>query len=60
MVEQVPDKKLRSVYLCELCGFGYVDLETAERCEQYCYTHATSSTKLVQKAVRKPSVQVLA
>ncbi|HUK50365.1 MAG TPA: hypothetical protein VLV18_04965 [Terriglobales bacterium] len=59
MVEQVSDKKLRSVYLCELCGFGYMDLETAERCEQYCYTHAISSPKLTQKAVRKPTIQVL-
>ena len=29
----------RSIFKCEFCGFDYGDLETAERCEQYCYLH---------------------
>jgi hypothetical protein len=47
------------VFLCELCGFGYRDLETAERCEQYCYTHSRTSVALARKAVHKPQRQVV-
>jgi hypothetical protein len=50
--------KGQTVYECELCGFGYGDLETAERCEQYCYSHGISSPKITRKAMRKPSVPV--
>jgi len=31
-------KKGKIIYLCELCGYGYSDLETAEQCEQHCYS----------------------
>jgi hypothetical protein len=48
----------QAVYECELCGFGYRDLETAERCEDYCYVHATSSPRITRNAIRKPSVEV--
>jgi len=50
--------KARTLYECEICGFGYADLETAERCEQYCYSHDSSSPKITQKAIRKPPVRV--
>lgn len=43
-----------TVFLCELCGLGYRDLETAERCEQYCYTHKHTSVVLARKAVYRP------
>jgi hypothetical protein len=36
------------VYLCELCGFGYADIDTAERCEQYCYSHGKPSPRIAQ------------
>lgn len=52
-------RKGETIFLCELCGFGYRDLETAERCEQYCYTHSSCSPKITQKAVYKPRSQVL-
>jgi hypothetical protein len=47
-----------TVYQCELCGHGYTDLETAERCEQYCYSHGSHSPKITRKAIRKPSVSL--
>jgi len=47
-----------TVFECELCGSGYGDLETAERCEQYCYLHGRPSPTLRQKSLRKPAVQV--
>jgi hypothetical protein len=46
------------IYACEICGFDYLELETAERCEQYCYSHEKPSIKIRQKAIRKPSAQV--
>lgn len=52
-------KKGQIVYLCEACGFGYKDLENAERCEQYCDTHGSCSLEIMQKAIYKPSVRVM-
>jgi hypothetical protein len=54
--ERVTKKSL--VYLCELCGFGYSDIDTAERCEHYCYSHDKPSPRITKKAIRKPSVQL--
>jgi hypothetical protein len=39
LVNELLSKKGQTVYLCGLGGFGYADLETAERCGQYCHTH---------------------
>jgi len=50
--------KGHTIYQCELCGFGYRDLETAESCEQYCYSHGSHSPKITRKAIRKLSVEV--
>jgi hypothetical protein len=52
------DKKGKMIYICELCGFGYADLEMAERCEQYCYTHGSSSIEITEKAVYRPPLHV--
>jgi hypothetical protein len=49
-----------TIYICELCGFGYSEMETAERCEQYCYSHNKSSDKLTRTAIYKPRIAVLA
>ena len=47
-----------TTYQCELCGHGYRDLETAERCDQYCYSHGSHSPEITRRAIRKPSVPV--
>ncbi|MGA2310301.1 MAG: hypothetical protein ABSG57_12245 [Candidatus Bathyarchaeia archaeon] len=39
----------RTIFQCELCGHSYADLETAERCEQYCYSHGRPSAMLTEK-----------
>ena len=57
MVNEVRSKG-ETVYECELCGFGYGDLETAERCEQYCYSHGRPSQQITRRAVRKPPVRL--
>ena len=46
------------IYACEICGFDYLELETAERCEQYYYSHEKPSIKITQKAIKKPPARV--
>jgi hypothetical protein len=46
-------------YLCELCGFGYDDLITAEKCEQYCDIHGNYSRKITGQAILKPNVDAI-
>jgi len=56
------DKMLRkgeTVYACELCGFGYKELETAELCEEYCATHGSYSPEIHKQATCKPNVRVM-
>jgi len=48
----------QTIYECEICGFGYLELEIAEHCEQYCYLHERPSFKITQKAIRKPPARV--
>ena len=48
-----------TVYLCELCGFGYDDLIMAEKCEQYCDIHGNYSHKITAQAILKPHVKTI-
>jgi hypothetical protein len=48
----------QTIYECETCGFGYLELEIAEHCEQYCYSHKKPSFKITEKAIRKPPARV--
>jgi hypothetical protein len=52
-------KKNQEIYLCEICGFGYRDIRTAEACEQFCDSHGFSSQDIVRKAVYRPINPVL-
>ncbi len=47
------------VYQCDLCGFGYEQLETAEGCEEHCTTKGFTSSGIARKAVIVPRVQVI-
>jgi len=53
------NRKGAIVYTCELCGFGYRELETAERCEEYCDTHGSCSPEISREAVYKPAIRVM-
>ena len=44
----------KKVFLCEVCGFGYIDETTASVCEGYCRTHNSWSLAITKKAVVKP------
>jgi len=48
----------KTVYECELCGSAYEDLATAERCEQYCYSHGKPSPRITKQAVREPQMRL--
>ena len=39
----------KPVFLCDICGFGYEDRETAEECEDYCRTYNSCSIKITEK-----------
>jgi hypothetical protein len=52
-------RKTEIIYHCEICGFGYGDLTTAETCEEFCDTHGFSSSEILSKAVYRPITQVL-
>jgi hypothetical protein len=50
----------RIVFLCDICGLGYADKETAQECEDYCRTHHGScSAEISQKAVYLPGAPIL-
>jgi hypothetical protein len=42
------------MFLCEVCGFGYLDKETAQKCEDWCRKTGTCSLEITKKAVYFP------
>jgi len=59
LVDEI-EKKDRRIFVCEICENGYPDLETAERCEQYCYSHGKCSLWITKKAIVRPEMRMLA
>jgi len=53
----VREKKIddKAVYVCEICGLGYADKETANECEEWCKKTGTCSLKITSKAVYVPN-----
>jgi len=52
MVKEV-EKSEQKVYLCEACGFGYKDIQTAQQCESFCNEHNSCSREITKQAVLK-------
>ncbi|HKZ94791.1 MAG TPA: hypothetical protein VJ249_09475 [Candidatus Bathyarchaeia archaeon] len=44
----------KTIYLCEECGLGYSDRETAVKCEEWCRKTGTCSVEITKKAVFFP------
>ncbi len=44
----------KTVFLCEECGLGYEDRDTAQRCEDWCRRTRSCSLKITKKAVYFP------
>jgi hypothetical protein len=56
----VTEKKIgeKTVFLCDICGLGYADRETAQECEDYCKAHPGScSVEISKKAVYLPEIE---
>jgi hypothetical protein len=53
------ESKNGTIYACEIRGFGYKDLETAEICEEFSGLHGSNSPKIVATAVHKPRIRVI-
>jgi hypothetical protein len=45
----------RTVYLCDVCGYGYEEQVTAEKCEAFCTENHACSLEITKDAVFKPS-----
>jgi len=58
MVDKIR-KKGETIYICELCGFGYEQLETAEQCEEHCDLHGSYSPEIHKQATSKPTVRLM-
>jgi len=50
------DEKI--IYVCEICGLGYEDEETAKACQEYCSTHDACSLEITSKAVYFPKMRL--
>ena len=56
----VTEKKIgeKTVFLCDICGLGYSDRETAQECEDYCKAHpGACSVEISKKAVYFPEIE---
>ena len=42
------------MYLCEECGFGYAERETAEECERWCSTRRSCNIEITRNAIYIP------
>lgn len=52
-------RKGMMVFQCEYCEFGYLDLETAEACEEFCGRNRTCSHEISRKAVYRPTIRII-
>jgi hypothetical protein len=41
----------QKIFLCEVCGLGYLDENTADDCEYYCINNRSCSLEISRKAL---------
>ena len=51
MVKQI-NKNNKKYYLCEECGFVYLDKKIAEKCEEYCKKYKSCSLEITNHAIK--------
>jgi len=44
----------QTVFICEVCGLGYMEKQTAQECEEWCKRTGTCSIEITKKAVYLP------
>jgi len=57
----VTEKKVvgQTIFICEICGLGYADRETAQKCEDWCGKNPeTCNLQISQKAVYSPDMPI--
>ena len=42
----------QTVYLCEECGFAFLDKDWAEKCEAFCKEHKSCSLEITEHALK--------
>jgi len=42
------------IYKCEMCGFGYKDKDTAQKCQNWCSTHKSCNLQITKNAIYFP------
>ena len=54
----VSEKKVgnKILFVCDICGLGYEDRETAQKCEEWCGKTGTCSIEITKKAVYFPNM----
>jgi len=54
----VKEKKIgdKILFLCDVCGLGYKDRETAEKCEEWCRKTGSCNIEITRKAVYFPDL----
>ena len=45
-------------FVCESCGFHYLDKEIAERCEIFCSTHNSCSPEITKNSIERTKSSV--
>ncbi len=44
------------IFACDVCGLGYLDKDTAEKCEDWCNKTNTCSIEITKKAIYFPNI----
>ena len=58
----VTEKKVdgQTIFVCDICGLGYADMATAQKCEDWCGKNSeTCNLQISQKAICSPDVPIL-
>jgi hypothetical protein len=51
--KEIDDKTL---FVCVVCGLGYLDKKTADQCEEWCKKTGTCNVDITKKAVYLPGL----
>ena len=54
MKEKKIDSKI--LFICEVCGLGYLEKEIAEKCEEWCTKTGTCNLEITKNAVYVPGL----
>jgi hypothetical protein len=44
----------KKIFVCKECGLGYLSIELAEKCEDYCSKNHACSLEIIKNAVYFP------